>query len=128
MNNILNLSVSPASIAIIGGGFSGSLVAANLLRTATTPISIKLIERSPQVGRGVAYGTKFESHLLNVPAGKMSAFPDQPDHFLHWLHRNGYQHMIAATFAPRKVYGDYVQAILREAQANAPANVQLEEL
>ncbi|MEJ1931680.1 FAD/NAD(P)-binding protein [Nostoc sp. NIES-2111] len=128
MNNILNLSVSPASIAIIGGGFSGSLVAANLLRNAATSISIKLIERSAEIGRGVAYGTKFDGHLLNVPAGKMSAFPDEPDHFLHWLHSNGYQHMTAATFAPRKVYGDYIQAILREAEANAPDDVRLERI
>lgn len=47
-NNILNLTVSPVAIAIIGGGFSGSLVAANLLRNATMPLSIKLIERNCQ--------------------------------------------------------------------------------
>ena len=32
-------------------------------------------------GRGIAYGTRDRAHLLNVPAGKMSAWPDRPDDF-----------------------------------------------
>jgi uncharacterized NAD(P)/FAD-binding protein YdhS len=89
-DDILNLSVSSdglahsrITIAIIGGGFSGSLVAVNLLHSATMPLSIKLIERSAEVGRGLAYGTQVDSHLLNVPAGQMSAFPNEPTHFLN---------------------------------------------
>lgn len=127
-SNILNLKISPITFAIVGGGFSGSLVAANLLRKATMPLSIKLIERSSQVGRGVAYGTQVDCHLLNVPAGKMSAFPDEPNHFLNWLHQNGHQEVTASTFVPRKVYGDYVQATLKSAEDNAPANVCLERI
>ncbi|MBW4674850.1 MAG: FAD/NAD(P)-binding protein [Desmonostoc geniculatum HA4340-LM1] len=127
-NSIFNLTVSPVTIAIIGGGFSGSLVAANLLRHATTPLTIKLIERNSEVGRGVAYGTPVDCHLLNVPAGKMSAFPDEPNHFLNWLHSNGHQQVTACTFVPRRVYGDYVQATLKAAQDNASANVQLERI
>ncbi len=45
-NNIFHSTSSPVTIAIIGGGLSGSLVAANLLRHATTPLFIKLIERN----------------------------------------------------------------------------------
>ncbi|MEH1910499.1 MAG: FAD/NAD(P)-binding protein [Nostoc sp.] len=127
-NSIFNLTVSPVAIAIIGGGFSGSLVAANLLRNATMPLSIKLIERNSEVGRGVAYGTPVDCHLLNVPAGKMSAFADQPNHFLNWLHKNGHEQVTSSTFFPRRVYGDYVQATLKAAEVNAPANVQLEKI
>ncbi|WP_228021164.1 FAD/NAD(P)-binding protein [Microcystis sp. LEGE 08355] len=39
-----DVTVSQPAIAIIGGGFSGSLVAANLLRNAAVPLTIKLIE------------------------------------------------------------------------------------
>ncbi|OUL36847.1 hydroxyacylglutathione hydrolase [Nostoc sp. T09] len=127
-NYILNQTVSPSTIAIIGGGFSGSLVAANILRNATIPVSIKLIERNSEIGKGVAYSTTVISHLLNVPAGKMSAFTDEPNHFLRWLHRNGHAESTASTFVPRKVYGEYVQAILNEAEANAPAYVRLERI
>ncbi|WP_392530758.1 FAD/NAD(P)-binding protein [Nostoc sp. C117] len=127
-NSIFNLNISPVSIAIIGGGFSGSLVAANLLRHATTPLSIKLIERNSEVGKGVAYGTPVDCHLLNVPAGKMSAFADEPNHFLNWLHSNGYEQVTASSFVPRRVYGNYVQATLKAAQINVLANVQLEKI
>jgi len=127
-NSILKLTISPGAIAIIGGGFSGSLVAANLLRNATRPLSIKLIERRPEVGRGVAYSTPNSCHLLNVPAGKMSAFADEPNHFLNWLHRNGHEKVTASSFVARKVYGDYVQALLQEAQTNALPDVQLERI
>ncbi len=127
-NPMMKLTISPSHVAIVGGGLSGSLVAANLLRNATMPLSIKLIERNQEVGRGIAYGTSFECHLLNVPAGKMSAFADEPDHFLHWLHKNGHSEVKACTFVPRKVYGDYVQATLKEAQVNACADVCLERI
>ena len=73
--------VSPVDIAIIGAGFCGSMVAVNLLRKATEKIEIALIERSGSFARGLAYGTTDRSHLLNVPAGKMGAFPDDHEHF-----------------------------------------------
>jgi len=127
-NYILHRNFSPRAIAIIGGGLSGTLVAANLMRNATTPLTIKLIERKPEIGKGVAYSTTVDSHLLNVPAGKMSAFADEPNHFLHWLRRNGYHEVTASTFVPRKIYGVYIQAVLHEAEANAAADVQLERI
>jgi len=134
--DILNLIIDRSSqnesaegrIAIIGGGFSGSLVAINLLQNATKPLRIQLIERSSEVGRGVAYGTQVDCHLLNVPAGNMSALIDQPDHFLNWLQRNGYEQVTASSFVPRRVYGNYVQALLQEAQKNASADVQLQQI
>lgn len=115
-------------IAIIGGGFSGCLVVANLLRDTLTPLSIALIERRRTLGTGVAYGTRDSGHLLNVPAGKMSAFEDEPDHFLHWLAANGYRSIDAATFVPRLVYGKYVRSILEETRDNAIANHYLETI
>lgn len=74
----------PPTIAIIGGGLSGTLVALHLLQSATAPIKVILIERRAAIGQGVAYSTPFPGHLLNVPASKMSAFTDQPNHFLDW--------------------------------------------
>jgi len=41
-----------------------------------------LIEKSREFGRGVAYGTTKDFHLLNVPAAKMGAFPDAVEHQL----------------------------------------------
>src|SRR3954471_22709574 len=72
-------------IAIVGGGASGCLVAIQLLRQARRPVRILLIERMSEIGRGVAYGTRCPEHLLNVTAGKMGAFPEDPGHFLRWV-------------------------------------------
>ena len=63
-------------IAIIGGGFSGSMLAVELLRRAAGKVYVQLIERGPIPGRGVAYGTQFEGHLLNVRARNMSAYAE----------------------------------------------------
>jgi uncharacterized NAD(P)/FAD-binding protein YdhS len=118
----------PPTIAIIGGGFSGCMVAVHLLRSATVPITVKLIERDPAAGLGVAYGTREDCHWLNVPASKMSAFPDDAGHFLHWLKSHGDPLLAADSFVPRKRYGAYLQAILQEAEAEAPRLARLERL
>ncbi len=122
-------------IAIIGGGASGTLVAINLLRTATSPCRISIIEREPRLGRGVAFGTTSECHLLNLPAGKMSAFADDSDHFVRWARthgrgRDGFastasddarreDSVDATSFLPRRLYGAYLDAVLDDAIAAA---------
>jgi uncharacterized NAD(P)/FAD-binding protein YdhS len=111
-------------IAIIGGGFSGTMVAFHLTRLAgTTPIRIVLFEKGPQFARGLAYGTRCDRHLLNVPAGLMSALPEEPSHFLGWLKsRDASAH--AGTFASRRLYGDYLQELLcTAAQPGTPVEL-----
>lgn len=131
----LTSNLSTTTIAIVGGGFSGALVAANLLKTATRPLIIKLIEGKHDVGKGAAYSTESDRHLLNVSAGNMSAFPDDPTHLLRWLNYNRNElaaflpnGVDASTFIPRKIYGLYIQSILEEAEATAFNDVRLEYL
>src|ERR1700675_470562 len=66
------------SIAIVGGGASGALMTAHLLKCAGDAVRVTLIEPREQIGRGLAYATENESHRLNVRASNMSAFPDDP--------------------------------------------------
>ncbi len=105
------------TIAIIGGGFSGTLTAVNLARFSDSPLRIYLINRGYPVGRGVAYSTPRIEHLLNVAARNMSALADHPTHFVEWLRtRSEYADMpeqdLRETFVPRKVYGDYLRGLL----------------
>ena len=89
-------------VLIVGGGASGLLVALNIFRFAEEPFSIEIADPREVLGQGLAYSTTDEAHLLNVPAGRMSAFPDQPSHFVSWTGRDGNY------FAPRKDYGRYL--------------------
>lgn len=107
----------PLEIAIVGGGFSGALVATHLLRLASQPLTLHLIEPSPRLGRGIAYGTDYDCHLLNVPAGKMSAFPEKPDDFLRWMVTEKDSQVQSDTFVSRRIYGEYIQAVLEESAA-----------
>jgi uncharacterized NAD(P)/FAD-binding protein YdhS len=56
------------TVAIVGGGFAGAVTAAQILRKAEGGVSVALIERGEHPGKGVAYGTQCDKHLLNVPA------------------------------------------------------------
>jgi uncharacterized NAD(P)/FAD-binding protein YdhS len=97
-------------IAIVGGGLTGALLCMQLLRSRSGPFSIHLYEKAPQrFCRGVAYSSTLPYQLLNVPAGKMSLFGDQPDDFLAWLATYGELHA-ASSYVVRHRFGDYVSA------------------
>jgi uncharacterized NAD(P)/FAD-binding protein YdhS len=105
------------TVAIVGGGFCGTLTAVNLARSSTDRLRITLINAHYPLGRGIAYGTRRAEHLLNVVARNMSAFPDLPSHFVEWLrNRADFAEFALADlreqFVPRRVYGDYLQDLL----------------
>ncbi len=109
------------TVAVIGAGLSGTLVAANLLRHATRPLRIVLIERSGDFGPGVAYSTGDPQHRLNVPAARMSAFPDAPLHLMTWARRHLGRRVAPGEFLPRSVYGEYLRALLSDERERATA-------
>lgn len=99
--------------AIVGGGFSGTLLAINLLRHGA--LRVTLIERDlGRLGRGLAYGAAQAEHILNVRASNMSALPDQPGHFVDWLMQHGLGQ--ESSFATRRDYGAYLCAMLEDAR------------
>ena len=105
-------NVSP-SVAILGGGATGVLMALQLLRDPAADGRVTLIDASPAPGRGLAYSTPDLCHVLNVVPGNMSAFPDDPDHFWRWLEARG---LVTGpdrfVFVPRRWYGDYLGDLL----------------
>lgn len=105
------------TIAIVGAGFSGTVTAVQLARkSAGRNVRIVVIEPSGKFGSGVAYGTRCTRHVLNVPAGNMSALPDEPTHFVEWTRRHGINDSPDA-FVPRYWYGVYLHDLLEEARA-----------
>jgi uncharacterized NAD(P)/FAD-binding protein YdhS len=69
-------------ILIVGGGFSGAMLAARLTATGA---AVSLINRDDRFGLGVAYGAAAPWHRLNVRSARMSADPDRSDDFVRWL-------------------------------------------
>jgi uncharacterized NAD(P)/FAD-binding protein YdhS len=106
-----------ANVVIIGGGFSGTMLAAELARKG---IHSTLIEGGGRPGRGTAYSTDEAAHLLNVPAGRMGAWADQPGHFASEVANEGFE---PHEFVPRRRYGEYLRKILQEAEASGRVTV-----
>src|SRR5258708_1525253 len=124
-----NNRTGSCTVAIVGGGFCGTLVPNYLLRAeARQSLRVVLIERAAaRCARGVAYGTRNAVHLLNVPAGRMSALAHDPNHFLDWAHRKGLV-VESGDFVPRMVYGEYLNDLLEDAEAAAPKWKRLERV
>jgi uncharacterized NAD(P)/FAD-binding protein YdhS len=120
----LTESASP-TVVVVGGGFSGAMVAANIQRRANgSAINVAIVERQGAVGEGLAYCTRDPSHLLNVPAGRMSAWPDRPDDFVAWLSRRAT--VEPSDFLPRQWYGEYVrESLLAAALASESARLSV---
>lgn len=107
-------------VAIIGAGFSGSMVAVHLAHTLRCARQIALIEKQRRTGPGIAYSTDNPLHLLNVPAGKMSAYPEKPSHFLEWLREHpelvrqfGLELLTEESFVPRSLFGLYLELLVQ---------------
>ncbi len=101
-----------SDVAVIGGGFSGTMVAAQLARLG---ISSALIEGAGRIGRGIAYSTREPAHVLNVRAEMMSAWPDEPEDFARVIEAEG---GLAGDFPERRRFGRYLDTILGEAVGN----------
>jgi uncharacterized NAD(P)/FAD-binding protein YdhS len=124
------LPVVPLPIAIVGAGFSGTLLAINLLAQGA---HVVLVERQREkLAQGLAYQTKQPEHLLNVRANNMSAYADDPDHFLRWLEQGQPASATSSEeqanrFVPRPTYGRYLREQLMKAMASAPGRFALKE-
>lgn len=111
---------APRTIAIVGAGFSGALLAMKLTRLKPD-WRILLVEEKTWAGRGLAYGACSPSHLLNVPVTRMEtglkpAFADWLDKrrgaLAEALTESGGD--LGAAFVPRALWGAYMTERLGE--------------
>jgi uncharacterized NAD(P)/FAD-binding protein YdhS len=107
-------------IGIIGGGFCGIMTAVHLIEKYTEPLELVLFSEDELFSKGIAYYPYSKKQLLNVVAGRMSAYPGNPDHFLAWVcNRPEFSHLekslVAISFLPRYLYGEYLTWIWNDA-------------
>lgn len=109
------------SIIIVGGGASGVVMAAHLLKSPNPDLRVTLIEKRPHFGQGIAYSTLLSAHVLNVSAAGMSAYADDPGNFWRWLQGRGLvdpeQTPQTPFYAPRSLYARYLGELLDELEA-----------
>ena len=122
------MRAAPLTIGVIGGGFTGAASAIGCLTRLPEPFRLVLIEPSPALGRGVAYGSHHPLHLLNVRTRDLSIRVGQPGDFLNWAFRQldqgenhaGLHDALAHTFLPRQLFGEYVRQRLFETVEQRP--------
>jgi len=109
------------TVAVIGGGFSGSVFALKFSQAAPGT-DVVVIERGRRAGRGLAYGACAPDHLLNVPVSRMEL--GLKPAFAQWLasHSNVLGEALAesggdleAAFVPRELFGSYLEERVRDA-------------
>ncbi|UPG95260.1 FAD/NAD(P)-binding protein [Luteibacter aegosomatissinici] len=106
-------------VAIIGGGAAAATLVSELLERRTPrPLHLTWFAGSAQPGRGVAYGTPSDRHLLNVRAASMGMFVSKPGGFLEYAQASN-PAVKGSDFLPRKLYGDFLQSRVDAAIKNA---------
>lgn len=124
---------SEKEIAIVGMGFCGLMTAIHLIRNADSKIKLHLINHEYPFAKGIAYSTQLTNHLLNVPAGNMSAFSSSPHHFLDWIFQKEPfcsidKDILAKMYLPRKEYGNYLLEIWSDVLKNKNPLVSLNSI
>ncbi len=114
-----------STVAIIGGGFCGTLAAIRLLTAgkrgdASLPFGSRIVLIEPtRPGQGLAYRSGPDYWRLNVPAAKMSAFSGRPADFFEWAHARDPQ-VQPGDYLPRAWYGEYLADRLAFAKQRSP--------
>ncbi|MGE1154075.1 FAD/NAD(P)-binding protein [Pseudomonas kitaguniensis] len=113
-------------VTIVGGGASSISFIYSLLNGLSesgrrSAMSLFLIDRQSQCGRGLAYSEDCVTNLLNTRAEYISPFPDQPGHFYKWLSTNrsiweddfSDVDVFPEAFLPRSLFGLYLVHMLQ---------------
>nr|WP_199038877.1 FAD/NAD(P)-binding protein [Dyella sp. ASV24] len=97
-----------ADVAVIGGGAAGAAAFGELLARFDGG-TVHWIVGQHAPGRGVAYGTGEDQHLLNVRASAMGVFQEHAEDFIQHASRQLGQ-VKGTDFLPRRIFGDFIQA------------------
>ncbi|MBM5782558.1 MAG: hypothetical protein FJ368_03960 [Pelagibacterales bacterium] len=114
-------------IAIIGFGFCGRIAFANLVKSYKSNYEVIVFDEveknfSGDVLHSAAFSEFSPHYILNVTAKKMTAIVEEEQHFCQFLQQNYpqvWQEVGELGFAPRQIYGYYLQKISDESFLSA---------
>lgn len=111
--------VSEPCVAVVGGGASTTFLLHALAQAGGLDRQVVVVDPSPRLGPGVAYGTSDPAHLMNVCRVRLSADGDGGEHLVGWLGERGIDAQVD-TYLQRRVYGEYMTDVA-ERSADAVA-------
>jgi len=122
-------------IAVVGGGSIATTFLAQFVARLERaggpprPVRVRVFEPAAEPGRGEPYADDLSTNLLNIPAGRMSAYAADRGHFLRWLSEEGAgrpaRHGVSDPgpddFLPRPLFGEYLAWVHASAVARGAA-------
>ncbi|QJI20620.1 MULTISPECIES: FAD/NAD(P)-binding protein [unclassified Pseudomonas] len=118
--------MSASVITVIGGGASSVSFIYAILNGLErygchSNVSIFLVDKQSQCGRGLAYSEDCSTNILNTRAEFISPFPDQSGHFYNWLlaNREVWEddfpdiELCPQAFLPRPLFGLYLAHMIQ---------------
>ena len=127
--------MSGMSIGIVGGAAAAVCLLDALAQAAVTAGRVTVFDPSAHLWRGRAYQVDSEVLKLNTTPEEMSVRANDPHHFERWLNTRERIALVGgsvdvysgARFAPRTVYGEYLEqsayTALRELRGNGWVNL-----
>ncbi|MBB5215504.1 FAD/NAD(P)-binding protein [Parapusillimonas granuli] len=122
----------PIDLAVVGGGstavsFLAQFVAELDRADYGGALRVAVFEPLGEVGPGEPYARDLPTNLLNIPAGRMSAYAERRGDFLEWINsrgpevldRYGIHEPDAGAFLPRPLFGEYLADVWRKLCARA---------
>jgi uncharacterized NAD(P)/FAD-binding protein YdhS len=120
-------------IGIVGGGFTGAMLAIHICRESQVSREITIFEPRDKLGAGVAYSSNDPDHRLNGPIELFVPFEDTPHHFQDWYAASAKPDPDAAAqsgfvFPRRECVGDYMQQLVDEHRGANASNSTIEHV
>jgi uncharacterized NAD(P)/FAD-binding protein YdhS len=117
-------------VVIVGGGYSGAMLALHIARRARSPLSIVIVEPRAELGAGLAYSTGSDVHKINVGAAIMGVSQEPGDNFLSWIEERHPALLErpeevpgSRTYVPRRWFADFVRDRLAESVGRSPVTL-----
>lgn len=109
---VLQIGAGPSGVAVFRAMYKKLKVSCDWLDY--------VIADAGRPGDGLAFGTQFNTHILNLPASIMGLDPNNPLEFVQW--RSRYQSLwddatyptdeVWSDFPPRRLFGQYVSSVM----------------